>query len=168
VGASRKGHLILIRYPTYPGSKRPFCGCTECNRDHYSIDCRTLWHTELRRRRNRQKRADSALFAELGNCPTCGKMFLRKQPNQQYCCPEQWATMFKSKRNISMSGKRQPTKNPYSGPTHHAKSKGKYQQEIKCPRCKKIRVEMVNYKPFRKEHIACGQCRIYFTNDGTV
>lgn len=66
-----------------------------------------------------------------------------------------------------MSGKRQPTKNPYSGPTHHAKSKGKYQQEIKCPRCKKIRVEMVNYKPFRKEHIACGQCRIYFTNDGT-
>jgi len=73
-------------FRTYPNG-RPFCGCTECGRDHCDELCRQEWYMEKRRRKNLQARAVRVLFTPLRDCPVCGNMFLPKTGNQKYCSP---------------------------------------------------------------------------------
>ena len=70
------------------GMSKPFCGCTECDRSHCSDMCRYNWHIELERRRQRIKRAERVLFAEIKECGICGKLFIGKNSRQRFCQPE--------------------------------------------------------------------------------
>jgi predicted nucleic acid-binding Zn ribbon protein len=74
------------------------CGCKECKQDHCDLLCRQEWYTEKRRRKNRQKRADKALFRPLSTCELCGKLYIKMYGDRQrFCSPECSHIVFREK-----------------------------------------------------------------------